>query len=197
MTGYDKRKQRKRDQILSAAEELFKKQGFKKTTIDDVANRAGVSKVTVYNHFTDKRGLIEASVREMMQSKIEGYREILVSDRPWQERLNEIVLDKFRTVRDYSGEILGTLYYEMPDLMDEIKNLKLKLENEVTYSFLDEGRKLGFVPMDISNEAVAIFLACIARGLESNDDVLMRLSAQPKLAEELISIITYGMIQRP
>jgi AcrR family transcriptional regulator len=196
MTGYERRKEQKRGQILNAAGELFRKQGFRKTTIDEVANRAGVSKVTVYNHFADKRGLIEESLRKVTREKIEQYRGILTSDRPWRQRLEAVILDKFQMVKDYSGEVLETLYNEMPDLITEIRHLKVQMQNEVTFEFLEEGRELGFVPEYATNEAVALFLECFARGMDSFDEMYRRMGVEPHLAEDLISLITYGMVQK-
>ena len=43
--------------ILKAAVELFPKHGFEKTTMDDIAKRAGVTKQTVYSHFNNKEQL--------------------------------------------------------------------------------------------------------------------------------------------
>ncbi len=52
----------KREAILDAAVRSFFDVGFAATSIEQVALDAGVSKVTVYNHFKDKRGLFTASV---------------------------------------------------------------------------------------------------------------------------------------
>lgn len=52
----------KRDAILDAAVRSFFDAGFAATSIEQVAVDAGVSKVTIYNHFKDKRGLFTAAV---------------------------------------------------------------------------------------------------------------------------------------
>jgi TetR/AcrR family transcriptional regulator, mexJK operon transcriptional repressor len=52
----------KRAAMVAAAEALFFEHGFAATSIEAVAERAGVSKVTVYGHFVDKAGLFEAVV---------------------------------------------------------------------------------------------------------------------------------------
>lgn len=52
----------KREAILDAAVRSFFDAGFAATSIEQVALDAGVSKVTVYNHFKDKRGLFTAAV---------------------------------------------------------------------------------------------------------------------------------------
>jgi AcrR family transcriptional regulator len=43
---------------LQAALDLFLQQGIRKTSIDEVADRAGVTRVTVYRHFSDRQQLI-------------------------------------------------------------------------------------------------------------------------------------------
>ncbi len=54
-----------RDAILTAATETFGRFGFKKTSIDDIARRAGIGKGTVYLHFESKEELFAAVIRRM------------------------------------------------------------------------------------------------------------------------------------
>lgn len=54
----------KREAILTAAAHSFFDHGFAGTAIEQVAAGAGVSKVTVYNHFGDKHGLFKAAVEQ-------------------------------------------------------------------------------------------------------------------------------------
>jgi TetR/AcrR family transcriptional repressor of mexJK operon len=51
----------KREAILDAATALFFERGIAATTMEAVAERAGVSKMTVYSHFPDKPALLEAA----------------------------------------------------------------------------------------------------------------------------------------
>jgi TetR/AcrR family transcriptional regulator, mexJK operon transcriptional repressor len=53
----DPRVIRSRAAILSAATTLFLRDGYVATTMDDIAETAGVSKRTVYNNFVDKDAL--------------------------------------------------------------------------------------------------------------------------------------------
>jgi len=56
------RDQEKRAAILAAATACFLELGFARATMDAVAARAGVSKLTVYNHFASKEALFRALV---------------------------------------------------------------------------------------------------------------------------------------
>jgi AcrR family transcriptional regulator len=54
-----------RETLLSAATETFARFGYKKTSIDDIARRAGIGKGTVYLHFESKEELFGAVVRRL------------------------------------------------------------------------------------------------------------------------------------
>jgi len=51
---------RTRTKVLRAARELLAGKGDGECTLDDVARRAGVTRMTVYNQFKSRRGLLEA-----------------------------------------------------------------------------------------------------------------------------------------
>jgi AcrR family transcriptional regulator len=47
-----------REQILARAAELFARQGFNATTMNQLAAACGVTKPTLYHYFTDKSSLL-------------------------------------------------------------------------------------------------------------------------------------------
>ena len=49
-----------REKIIHKASELFLNLGFKSVTMDDIANELGISKKTIYVHFSNKTKLVEA-----------------------------------------------------------------------------------------------------------------------------------------
>lgn len=49
-----------RENILHNAADLFLTYGFKSVTMDDISNHMGISKKTIYQHFSNKTTLIEA-----------------------------------------------------------------------------------------------------------------------------------------
>ena len=58
----------KREAILDAATTLFYERGIGATTMEAVAERAAVSKMTVYSHFPDKAALLKASFERNISS---------------------------------------------------------------------------------------------------------------------------------
>ena len=67
MDRFERRKEQKKSNIRQAALELFKTYGFKKVSISDIAHKAGVSPVTIYNHFGSKDELVRDVVYISLQ----------------------------------------------------------------------------------------------------------------------------------
>ncbi|MDK1474849.1 helix-turn-helix domain-containing protein [Streptomyces sp. 549] len=69
-----------RERMLEAARELFVEQGYGVTTLQDIANRAGVAVQTIYFTFTNKRSLL----KELVDITVAGDHEpVATMDRPW------------------------------------------------------------------------------------------------------------------
>jgi len=73
------RSDRKRRVILEAATDLFLRNGYLGTSMDEVASVAGVSKQTVYKHFSDKEGLFQELVLATIDQVGEPFYEALPS----------------------------------------------------------------------------------------------------------------------
>ncbi|MGH8352349.1 MAG: TetR/AcrR family transcriptional regulator [Pseudomonas sp.] len=60
----------KRQAILEAAKTLFLRNGYDGSSMDAIAAEAGVSKLTVYSHFTDKETLFSAAVQAKCEEQL-------------------------------------------------------------------------------------------------------------------------------
>src|SRR4029453_13709111 len=58
-------------EILAAALALFVEKGFAGTRLDDVAERAGLSKAAIYLYFDDKVALFQGVIRQVVISKFD------------------------------------------------------------------------------------------------------------------------------
>jgi AcrR family transcriptional regulator len=63
-------KEIRRDKILSVAEHVFATQGYRATTMEAVADAAGMSRVTIYGYFKHKDDIFTA-VAEALASRID------------------------------------------------------------------------------------------------------------------------------
>ena len=63
-------------EIVEAALEVFARGGFAGTRLDDVAEKIGISKGTIYLYFDTKEDLFKACVRETVGAHIAGTRDL-------------------------------------------------------------------------------------------------------------------------
>lgn len=66
----ERNKQRIRERILGAAAELFQEQGYSQTTLEAIADRAEVSRTTLFNYFPGKEVLFVVFAQEIFQARI-------------------------------------------------------------------------------------------------------------------------------
>jgi AcrR family transcriptional regulator len=66
----ERNKQRVTQRIISAASELFKTCGYHSTTMDDIADKAEISRATLFNYFPTKEALLLPWGQEIMEQQI-------------------------------------------------------------------------------------------------------------------------------
>jgi AcrR family transcriptional regulator len=89
-----RRKEARPQELLDAALALFVEKGFAATRIEEVAERAGVSKGTLYLYYPSKEELLKAVVREELSLRIEEAAE---------------------EVRQYTGSVANLLRTMLPE----------------------------------------------------------------------------------
>jgi AcrR family transcriptional regulator len=110
-------REERRAQVLAAARQVFVAQGYHTTGMDDIAERAGVSKPVLYQHFPGKFDLYLALLDEGIASLIEALREALEATADNKQRVRGAVSAYFAFVDDPDGAF--RLVFES-DLTNEI-----------------------------------------------------------------------------
>ena len=77
----------KRMRILQGAMEVFLAYGFQRTTMDDIARAAEVSRPALYLLFRNKTDIYRALASDFLAATLDHVREALASERPLAERL--------------------------------------------------------------------------------------------------------------
>ncbi len=123
--------------ILTAATELFAKQGFNGTATSEIARKAGVAQGTVFHHFKSKENLLISICDELVTKYVEGIRKAAQgSGTGWDalERVlrfslsflterTESITVAFRETRVLQHEA-GDLHDHFSDLMSQIIEVK-------------------------------------------------------------------------
>ncbi|MGI5158955.1 TetR/AcrR family transcriptional regulator [Microbispora sp. CA-102843] len=104
-----------RARILDAAYEQFCRMGIRRSTVEDVARRAGVSRITVYRRFATKDVLVEHVVRREFRRYFDQF---LIDIEQADTAADRVVLgfvSSLRAIR--SNPLIGGLIAAEPDLL--------------------------------------------------------------------------------
>lgn len=77
----------KRAKILQAAKSIFLKMGYHATNMNQIAKAAGVTKLTVYNHFQDKANLFICAIEESCEESIRAKQFELTAESDFEQAL--------------------------------------------------------------------------------------------------------------
>ncbi len=91
---------RKRDAIVRAAVEEFRASGYEATSMDRIAEVAGVSKRTVYNHFPSKEALFSMILEELWERSVASDALPYRADLPLQAQLMQLLGQKLELLSD-------------------------------------------------------------------------------------------------
>jgi AcrR family transcriptional regulator len=83
----------KRERIVAAAVDLFYRQGYGKTTLEQVANELQVTKPFIYAHFASKNELLVEICSRAIQLAHESLNRAMAQDASATERLETVVRD--------------------------------------------------------------------------------------------------------
>jgi len=107
-----------RDLILDAAERLLARFGYAKTTMEDIAQEAGIGRRTIYLHFPGKEEVALSSIDRIVERLLERLGDIARDNNaPPEARLRRMlltrVLFRFDSVHDY--------YQSVDDLLRAVR----------------------------------------------------------------------------
>jgi AcrR family transcriptional regulator len=82
-----------RARIMETAEALFRRLGFAKTTVADIAAELGMSPANVYRFFASKNAIVEAICKHCLSTVEEKAWTVARSKAPAAQRLERMILD--------------------------------------------------------------------------------------------------------
>ena len=120
--------------VIRAAEEMFKRIGFRAVTMEMVAREANVAKATLYSYFKNKDELFIAVSARMARILRGGVEQALAkTDLPLVERLTEAVISKHRLIftlvrgSAHAAELFSYTHAMAGDIFTELDGVILNL----------------------------------------------------------------------
>ncbi|HJV44640.1 MAG TPA: TetR/AcrR family transcriptional regulator [Bacillota bacterium] len=190
MNGFERRKKAKMESILQAAFELFCSRGIKAVSIAEIARKAQVSQVSIYNFFGNKENLVRESVFSYMNLKIKEYELLFDSNRSFMEKFQKLVFEKMEANEHYSEEIVQFILWEDPLVQQLVREYYQTHSIPLMLKLIEQGKIEGYVDRAITNESILIYM-------EMFWDVLTKKSLSTQARKDLGKLFFYGLLGQP
>ncbi len=177
--------------LIDTARELFFRHGTKRVTVEEICEKAEVSKMTFYKYFKNKNDILLTLMKRYFDEAIARYEEVMDSDRPFIGKFREIVRLKIEYSRRYSEEFIT----EFLDTNEELKNCihRLAMDNyQMSHEFFVQGQELGVFSPSLKPEFL-IYAGEQARHL-INDEMVKKIYPDVhERMEAVINLYFYGL----
>ena len=100
--------------LFDAAMDLFKEKGFDGTSVDEIAEKAGYSRATYFNHFGTKHGVLRFH-GQRLQSRVEALFAQADADSPPLDRIRQLLLAMAREADSHCDELKLIYMYSHND----------------------------------------------------------------------------------
>jgi AcrR family transcriptional regulator len=153
-----------RDSIVAAATDLFARQGYEATSVQQIVEAAEVTKGALYHWFGSKSELLNSIYRELLAEQTQRLREIAGGDGPVEERLRAAALDVVEHTAEHAPEL--TVWARSMHLLDDEQARTTRRErrryHDLFRDLVHEGQRSGVVRTDISATVIThMFLSAL------------------------------------
>ncbi|MDR0796007.1 MAG: TetR/AcrR family transcriptional regulator [Tannerella sp.] len=183
-----------KDRLIVCAATLFAEDGCKAITMDDIASSAGMSKRTIYEHFTDKANLLEACLHYFLSQHELDIRNVLQSS----ENIIAAIFKMLENTSKLFFQLRFNFLHEVQKYYPEIYFNTVKVYKQ---QFLDHTEKMlqkgihdGIIREDI-NPAILTILISEVSILILHKDVFADYGYDKKIAmHTFMGCITQGIL---
>lgn len=155
------------EQILRVAEEVFAERGFQATTMEDIAERVGVTKPLIYEYFGSKEGLLSACItraRTQLRVATEAAWQATGADAPLEEVFRAGVRAFFEFIDEHANAFVliqqeGAVASQASPLIESIR----EQQSAATMATFRQAPVLAAVPDELLEGCVEVIIGACER----------------------------------
>lgn len=124
------------ESIKQAARELYRKFGYHKTSVNEIAKKAGVAKATIYKYFDSKEAILQVLLMDYIRLSVDDLIQNSATDMDEEKHLTNLIMKTSRLSYTICNEFIGWDFIrESANAQDFLKKLSNELEELLYKSF--------------------------------------------------------------
>lgn len=127
-----------KESIIRAAKELFRKYGYHKTSVNEIAKKARIAKATIYKYFDSKEQVLDAILMDYLSVNLNEIISNKVTFENEEEHLKALVMKTCRLSYTACNEFIGWDFVrENANSQEFLKHLSDQLEALLLAAYLE------------------------------------------------------------
>ncbi|MED3647138.1 TetR/AcrR family transcriptional regulator [Halalkalibacterium halodurans] len=194
MDGFERRKQKKMEQIFTAAFSLMATYGYAKVSINEIATEARVSPATIFNYFGTKEKLYKATLDHWIEQQLSAYEEVLYSDRPFPEKVADIFVREAKQLKAFAHHTSAKNGVDASPWQMILESSEEKVQT-FFLKVIEIGKQEGYIATAYSVSTMQRYFSMYMNELtrcfqeEDNDDISRQI-------DELLHLFFYGLVEK-
>lgn len=169
--------------------------GLYKTTVDEIAHNAGLSKRTIYKYFHSKDEIIEATLTTVMTKIGEGMDDLIQADYEPEEMIAELFNRLFKHGNKIiNPKVMQDLQAHYPQYWVKIDQYRTEKARKLIMHILEksnQGKKRKLDPMIVSTIIIST-----VQGILNPDFLLNNKLTFEETARQVIDFFQYGIFKK-
>jgi AcrR family transcriptional regulator len=150
-----------KEKILRFASQKFMKEGFYKTTMDEISAEMHMSKKTIYRNFSSKEDLVGAVAKKFFNENVQMIDQVLEIKYNAVEKLVRLFEVVGSIIVKVNDKILSDIHHYAPEHWKEIDEYRTKKMNSFLTDIISQGQKEGYFLKKRPEILIAVFIASI------------------------------------
>jgi AcrR family transcriptional regulator len=188
----------KYDVILTAAKQLFGHYGYRRTSIDDIAQEAHIAKGTVYLYFKSKEEIFRALCQQLLDTVLSAAEDACRARGPIEQRLRQMLAAKFDYLFElvhrsiHARELIDAKNQLSADIFSQADRRYLRMLSAVIAEAAEYG-ELNLQPVDLDADTAAELLVRSAAGNELYGSTPPTPTVLRKRLDALVRVFVAGL----
>lgn len=182
----------KYDAIIKTSHDLFWKFGIRRVSIEEICRESVVSKMTFYRAFSNKTELALEVVKKLFDEIEADYKELMVEDISFEEKIKKQLLMKFEGTKEISSELVKEIYGDQNSEIFKYWKARADEMLQLVWQDYSHAQKMGWIRKNIKLEFI-MYMSNKAAEIASDEQLQSMYPDMQSLIMEIANFFFYGM----
>jgi AcrR family transcriptional regulator len=164
--------------------------------IADIAKKANVSQVTIYNYYGSKEKLVQAAIKRLTEQQVQLFEEIISGDLSFEEKLKQIIFYKKQAASQVNLNVYMQLMAQDKEFQQFIAEVSAQRTIPLFLTFIQTGRQTGHIRDSVKDETLLFYLNIMTQAFSHLDKNTVFPKGYEEMAEGILDMFLYGILNQ-